>query len=147
MTGLTPTWGTCTPRGTFAYLKEYIYCTAATLNLRHKNGVHLYSSENMKVLIKFQWIFVILLSFFVIRYFGVTCPSVEMLKGYMVTEKLGTPELRRHESSVQLNQNERVGSACLHGTSKRRGCAFCATVFRLAQRFLNICGSRTLSTS
>jgi len=27
-----PTWGTCTPRGTFAYLKEYIYFTAAKIN-------------------------------------------------------------------------------------------------------------------
>jgi len=25
-----PTWGTCTPRGTFACLQGYIYCTAAT---------------------------------------------------------------------------------------------------------------------
>jgi len=25
-----PTWGTCTPGDTFAYLKGYIYCTAAT---------------------------------------------------------------------------------------------------------------------
>jgi len=24
-----PTWDTCTPRGAFAYLKRYIYCTAA----------------------------------------------------------------------------------------------------------------------
>jgi len=25
-----PTWGACTPEGTFAYMKGYIYCTAAT---------------------------------------------------------------------------------------------------------------------
>jgi len=36
---------------------------------------------------------VILLSFFVIRKFRDTYPSVEMLKGYMVRKRLGTPVL------------------------------------------------------
>ena len=44
------TWGTCTPRGTFAFLKGYIYCTAATnLILRDKNGVYLHSSKNIVI--------------------------------------------------------------------------------------------------
>jgi len=83
-----PTWGT------FAQLKGYIYCTAAILTLRHKYGGYLYSSKNTKDLIKIQWIFFILLSFFVIRYFRGRCPSVEMLKGYMVRERLGTLALK-----------------------------------------------------
>jgi len=35
----------------------------------------------MKFLLKIQWIFLILLSFFVIRNFRGTCSSVEILKG------------------------------------------------------------------
>jgi len=34
-----------------------------------------------------------LLSLFVIRTFRGTCSTVEMLKGYMVRERLGTPAL------------------------------------------------------
>jgi len=64
------------------------------LTLRHKNGIYLFSYKNTKVLLKIQWIFVILLSFFVIRYFRGACSSVEMLKGYMVRERLGIPVLK-----------------------------------------------------
>ena len=100
-----PTWVT------FAYLKGYIsgwwekrkmYCILFiskylyiyqwilfskmclllnVLTLRHKNGVYLYSSKN---LIKIKWIYIVLLSLFVIRNFRSTCSSVEMLKRYMV---------------------------------------------------------------
>jgi len=44
----------------------------------------------LKVLLKIQWISIILLSLFVIIYYRGTCSSLEMLKGYMVREKLGT---------------------------------------------------------
>jgi len=62
-----PTWDTCTPRGTFAYLKGYIKGPDSILNilflvtLRHKNGVYLYSSESSN---QIQWISVILLNHF-----------------------------------------------------------------------------------
>jgi len=38
--------------------------------------------------------FVIFLSLFVIRNFRGTCSSIEMLKGYMARESLGTPDLK-----------------------------------------------------
>ena len=63
------------------------------LTLRHRNVVYLYSSKNVKVILKIQWIFVILLSLFVIRNSSSKCSSVEMLKGYMVSEKLGPPAI------------------------------------------------------
>jgi len=53
-------------------------------------GVYLYSPKNLKVLLKVQWIFVIFLTFFVIRSFRGTCLSVKLLKGYMVRERLDT---------------------------------------------------------
>jgi len=43
---------------------------------------------------KVQWIFVILLSLFVMKNFRRTCPSSEMLKGYMVIEWFGKPYSR-----------------------------------------------------
>jgi len=39
--------------------------------------------SNMTLLLKIQWIFVILLSLFVIRNFRCTCSSIEVLKRYM----------------------------------------------------------------
>ena len=53
-------------------------------------------SLNIKVL-KLQWIFVILLSFFVIRSFRGTCFSVKLMTGYMVRERLGTPAVDYEE--------------------------------------------------
>jgi len=47
----------------------------------------------IKVLLKIQWIFVILLSLFVIRNFRGSRSSVEILKGYTVKERFGTPVL------------------------------------------------------
>jgi len=41
------------------------------LTLRHKNGVYLYGFKKLKLILKFQWIFNILLSLFVIRILGV----------------------------------------------------------------------------
>jgi len=41
------------------------------LILKHENGVHLYRCKNTKVLLKTQWIFVILDSLFVTRNFRV----------------------------------------------------------------------------
>jgi len=49
--------------------------------------------ENLKLLLNIQWIFVILLSLFATIHFRGSCPSVEMLKGYMVRESLGNPGL------------------------------------------------------
>jgi len=60
---------------------------------RHENEVYLYSSKNLKILLKVQWVFVSLLSLFVIRNFRGTCSSVKMLKGYMVRERFGTAAL------------------------------------------------------
>jgi len=37
--------------------------------------------------------FVIFFSYFVTRNYGGACSSVEMLKGYMLRERLGTPGL------------------------------------------------------
>jgi len=52
--------------------------------------------QNIKVILKSQWIF--LLGYFVIRNCRRgTCSSVEMLKGCMVRESLGTPALERIE--------------------------------------------------
>jgi len=89
------TWGTCIPRGIFAYVKGYIYYISATIYvmLRHKNGINLNLYKNVEVLLKVKWIFVILLSLFVIRNFMGMCSSVKILKGYMVRERLGTPDL------------------------------------------------------
>ena len=54
-----------------------------------KYRVYLYSSENAKVIF-----FVILFSPFVTRNFGVhTCLSCELLKAYLVIERLGTLRL------------------------------------------------------
>jgi len=35
-----------------------------------------------------------MIKYFIIRNFRGTCSSAEMLKGYMVRERLGTPDLR-----------------------------------------------------
>jgi len=43
----------------------------------------------MKVLLKIQWIFVILLILFVIRNFRGTCSSAEMLQGLHSHRKVG----------------------------------------------------------
>jgi len=69
------------------------------ITLRHKNGVYVYNSKNLKVLIIIQWIFVILLSVFVIRTFRATCSSVEMVK---VRERLGTPDLVYNKTFLHL---------------------------------------------
>ena len=68
------------------------------LTLRHKNRIFNYSSKNAKVLLKIQWIFVIVLSLFVIRNFWCTCSSAEMPKGYMVRERLEPPALKRSDT-------------------------------------------------
>jgi len=48
-----------------------------------------------KSCIKIQWLFVILLSLYVIRNLRGTCSSVEILKVYMVRERLGTSGLEQ----------------------------------------------------
>jgi len=45
--------------------------------------------------------YIILLSLFVIRICRGTCSSVEMLKGYVVRERLGTPDQRHWKISIQ----------------------------------------------
>ena len=45
-----------------------------------------------KILLIMQWIFVISLSLFVRNFMG-TRSSAKMLKGHMVRERLGTPDL------------------------------------------------------
>jgi len=49
--------------------KIIIWLLLNILTLRHKNGVYLYGSKTVEVLLKIQWIYVILLSPFVIGYF------------------------------------------------------------------------------
>jgi len=71
-----PTWGTCTPRGTLLIRRDTF--------IVQPQQVYLYSSKNLKVILKVQWIFVILLSLFVISNFKGTCSPVQMLTGYMV---------------------------------------------------------------
>jgi len=41
-----------------------------------------------------EYVLVIFLSLLVIRHFRCTCTSIEMLKGYMAIESLGTPTLK-----------------------------------------------------
>jgi len=56
-----PTWGTCTSRDTFAYLKGvHLLYSRNKLTSSHENGVYLHSFKNLKVILKIQWIFVIL---------------------------------------------------------------------------------------
>jgi len=52
----------------YIYLSEVVHLLHSwhKLTLWNKNGVYLYSSKNLKVLLKIQWIFVILLSVFVV---------------------------------------------------------------------------------
>jgi len=68
------------------------------LTLRHKNGVFLCtSSKNLKVLLKIQWMFVILISLFDLRNVRGTCSPVELLKATnMATNRWGTPGVVHH---------------------------------------------------
>jgi len=68
-------------------IHPYRYCRY--INFETKQCL-LYSSENLNVYLKIQWIFVILLGLCVIRDFEGTCSPVEMLNGYRVRKKLGT---------------------------------------------------------
>ena len=83
-----PTWGTCTPRGTFAI----------RIKVSNTREIYSYISFDYKYLYIYQWILfskAVICSFlnisltnhdkiFVIRNFKGTCSSVEMLKGYML---------------------------------------------------------------
>ena len=75
--------------------------------VKYKNGFYLYSSKNLEVPLKIQSIFVILLSFLILKNFRGTCSSIEMLKGYMVRERLGTPvlEFKTTNSEVASSNN------------------------------------------
>jgi len=77
------------------------------LILRNKNRVYLHISKNLKVLLKIQWVFVTLISLIVIRNFRSTWSSVEKLKGYMVRERLGTPELVQQRCQHKVNEKYR----------------------------------------
>jgi len=59
----------------------------------YENGVYLYSFNILKVVLKIQYNFSILLRLFVIGNFIGTCSSIEMLKGYMFRKRLGTPAI------------------------------------------------------
>ena len=63
------------------------------LNLRHENGLYLYSFKILKVLLKIQHNFSILLRLFVRGNFRGTCSSIKMLKGYVFRIRLGTSAL------------------------------------------------------
>ena len=86
-----PTWGTCTPRGTFAYPK-------GTFENSNRREICIYTSFISKYLYIHQWILfsktVICIflnipminheKYFVVRNFRGTYSSVEVLKGYML---------------------------------------------------------------
>jgi len=61
--------------------------------------IFIYSSVNIifKIMLIGKYIFVIFLNLFVIRNFRSTCLSIEMLKGYMARESLGTPVLNLNQ--------------------------------------------------
>ena len=68
--------------------------------------VFIYSSMNIIfkiMLICNKYLFVIFLNLFVIRNFRGTCSSIEMLKGYMARESLGTPVL-----NLNLSNSDRL---------------------------------------
>jgi len=74
---------------------KFIICLLLNkLTLRHKSGVYLYNSKYLKILLKFQWIFDIFLSLFVIRNFRRTCSSIKLLE-YMVRDRSRTPALNQ----------------------------------------------------
>ena len=83
------------PKGTFPIWRgrPRLLENCNKLTLGHKSGIYLCSSKNPKVMIKNQWIFLILLSLFIRRNFRGTCSSVEILKGYIVRHTLGTTAL------------------------------------------------------
>ena len=63
--------------------------------------IFIHSSVN--IISKIMHIFVIFLNLFVIRNFRGTCSSIEMLKGYMARESLGTPVL-----NLNLGNSDRL---------------------------------------
>jgi len=69
------------------------YLTFSLKKLIYLYIIYFQIFQNIRVILNIQWIFAILLSLFVIRNFRCTCSSIKMLKGYMVTERLGTPVL------------------------------------------------------
>jgi len=85
-------WGTSRPA--IEVENIFLYCLQLfihiTMNIIFKNH-YLYSSKNVKVL-QIQWILWLLLSLFVIANFSGTCLALEILKGYKVRKRLGTPE-------------------------------------------------------
>jgi len=60
-----------------------------------------HSSVNIifKIMLIGKYIFVFFLNLFVIRNFKGTCLSIEMLKGYMARESLGTPVLNLNQGN------------------------------------------------
>ena len=63
--------------------------------------IFIHSSVNIifKIMLIGKYIFVIFLNLFVIRNFRGTCLSIEMLKGYMARESLGTPVLNLNQGN------------------------------------------------
>jgi len=70
------------------------YTLVKYINIESQKRSLVYSSKILKVLQKIKWIFVKLLSVFVIRNFIGICSSVDMLTGCMVRERLGIPEYK-----------------------------------------------------
>ena len=85
--------------------RVHLLCRRNKFTLTHKNGVHFHSSKSLKVLLKIQWISVIVFNLFVIRKIRGTCSSVEMLKGYMVKESLAIPGLEPDLLAAQVEQS------------------------------------------
>ena len=67
--------------------------------------IFMHSSVNsiFKIMLIGKYIFVIFLSLFVRRNSRGTCSSIEMLKGYMAIESLGTPDL-----NLNLGNSDRL---------------------------------------
>ena len=65
----------------------------------------MHSSVNsiFKIMLIGEYIFASFLNLFVIRNFSGTCSSIEVLKGYMARESLGTPVL-----NLNLGNSDRL---------------------------------------
>ena len=92
-------------------------CTLEVRNRRENNVYLLYISNYLYIYISVntpfknhyvligKYIFVIFLSVFVISNFRGTCLSIEILKGYMARESLGTPDIRSLVGVSSLRRN------------------------------------------
>jgi len=91
------------------HLGVHLPIQRGTFKVSNRREIYIYTSFISKYLYIYQWILfskaivclllnisrLIMIKYFVIRNFRGTCSSVEMLKGYMVRKRLGTPGLQQ----------------------------------------------------